>query len=73
MDSDHPEPDNFHPPCVPVLHLFQYADEDASELDLFQLFNNEHTLEHLVTATDDYAEETDARSPTCTKGSNSTD
>ena len=55
-DSDHIEPDDFYPLRVPGPHLPEHVDEDASELDLFQLFIDEHTLERLVTSTNDYAE-----------------
>ena len=62
-DSHHIEPDNFHPLRVPGPYLPEHVDEDPSELDLFQLFIDEHILERLVTSTNDYAEENRHKKP----------
>ena len=61
--SHHIEPDDFHPLRVPGPYLPEHVDEDPSELDLFQLFIDEHILERLVTSTNDYAEEIRHKKP----------
>ena len=62
-NSHHIEPDDFHPLRVPGPHLPENVDEDASELDLFQLFIDEHIPERLVTSTNDYAEKNKSKKP----------
>jgi hypothetical protein len=62
-DSDYTDADDFQLLRVPGPHLPDTVTDDPSELDLFQLFVDNHVLERLVTSTNNYAEKNRSKKP----------
>ena len=62
QEDEFTPPNEFQPVRNPGPHLPDNLNRDASELDLFRLFIDE-VLEHLVIATNDYAEKNKHQKP----------